>query len=157
MNTMRPRYIVSACLAGIACRYDGRATACPAVMRLMQEGRAVAACPECLGGLPTPRPCCELVGDRVVNRHGEDVTAAFLQGVRAATALARENGCTAAILKSRSPSCGCGQVYDGTFTGVLRAGDGLWAADLRQAQMALYTEECLPEECLPEECLPGDE
>ena len=141
---MHPRYIVSACLAGIACRYDGRATPCAAVMRLMEEGRAVAACPECLGGLPTPRPACELSGQRVVNKNGEDVTTAFLLGAQAATALARQGGCTAAILKSRSPSCGCGQVYDGTFTGTLRKGDGLWADDLRRAGIALFTEERLP-------------
>ena len=143
---MRPRYIVSACLAGIACRYDGRATPCPTVMRLMEEGRAVAACPECLGGLPTPRPACELVGQRVINSRGEDVTAAFLQGAQAATALARLHGCTAAILKSRSPSCGCGQIYDGTFRGALREGDGLWAVDLRRAGISLFTEESLPQD-----------
>lgn len=141
---MRLRYVVSACLAGIACRYDGRATPCSAVMRLMEEGRAVAACPECLGGLPTPRLACELLGSRVVNKNGEDMTAAFLHGAQAATALARQNGCNAAILKSRSPSCGCGQIYDGTFTGTLREGNGLWADELRRAGITLFTEERLP-------------
>ena len=139
------RYIVSACLAGIACRYDGRANTCPKVQQLVAEGRAIPACPEFLGGLGTPRPPCEIVQGKVVNSNGQDVTQHFLLGAQAATEFALQQGCTAAILKSRSPSCGCGQIYDGTFSGVLVKGDGMWAAQLRQAGIALYSEENLPE------------
>lgn len=142
----RPRFIVSACLAGIACRYDGRANTCDAVVWMAAEGRAIPACPECLGGLPTPRTPCEIVHGKVVTRDGHDVTRFFQLGALAATALARQEGCAAAILKSRSPSCGFGQVYDGTFSKCLREGDGIWAAQLRQAGFALFSEECLPEE-----------
>ena len=142
----RPRYIVSACLAGIACRYDGRANTCAAVAQLGAEGRAVAACPECLGGLPTPRTPCEIVNGKVLTRDGHDVTRHFGLGAQAATELAMQEGCTAAILKSRSPSCGFGQVYDGTFSKCLCEGDGIWAAQLRQAGFALFSEGCLPEE-----------
>ena len=139
------RYIVSACLAGIACRYDGRANTCPEVQQLVAEGRAIPACPEFLGGLGTPRPPCEIVQGKVVNSNGQDVTQHFLLGAQAATEFALQQGCTAAILKSRSPSCGYGQIYDGTFSGVLVKGDGMWAAQLRQAGIALYSEENLPE------------
>lgn len=139
------RYIVSACLAGIACRYDGRANACPEVQQLVSEGRAIPACPEFLGGLGTPRPPCEIVQGKVLNSNGQDVTQHFLLGAQAATEFAVQQGCTAAILKSRSPSCGCGQIYDGTFGGVLVKGDGIWAAQLRQAGIALFSEENLPE------------
>ncbi len=142
----RPRYIVSACLAGIACRYDGRANTCAAVVQMVAEGRAVAACPECLGGLPTPRMPSEIVHGKVMTRDGHDVTRFFRLGAQAATDLARQQGCTAAILKSRSPSCGYGQVYDGTFSKGLCEGDGIWAAQLRQAGFALFSEECLPPE-----------
>lgn len=141
------RYAVSACLAGIACRYDGGHNLCLPVARLVKEGRAVPVCPECLGGLPTPRCPSELRGRRVVSRAGQDVTAAFQRGARMALEAARLAGCTAAILKKRSPSCGVGSVYDGTFRHVLREGDGVWAALLRREGFALFSEDALPEGC----------
>lgn len=140
------RYIVSACLAGIACRYDGCANACPKVQTLVEAGRAIPACPEFLGGLATPRPPCEIIEDKVVTNDGQDVTRHFLLGAQAATEFALQQGCTAAILKSRSPSCGYGQIYDGTFSGVLVEGDGIWAKQLRHAGIALFNEESLPPE-----------
>lgn len=143
---MEIRYVVSACLAGEPCRYDGSAQACPAVSRLVEQGRAVSVCPEVLGGLETPRSPCERVGDRVMNRDGQDVTEPFERGAAMATALARENGCTAAILKSRSPSCGFGRIYDGTFSHQFCEGDGVWAQNLRQQGFSLYSEESLPDE-----------
>ena len=142
----RPRYIVSACLAGIACRYDGRANTCAAVAQLVAEGRAVAACPECLGGLPTPRTPCEIVNGKVLTRDGHDVTRHFGLGAQAATELARQEGCTAAILKSRSPSCGFGQVYDGTFSGRRIPGRGVTAALLHAQGIRLLSELTFPEQ-----------
>lgn len=140
----KPYYVVSACLAGVACRYDGGSNLCPKVLQLVEEGWAVPACPEALGGLPVPRTPCELKGGRVISRDGRDMTAAFLRGAQRALEIVQEHGCTAAILKSRSPSCGVGCVYDGSFTRRLRPGQGVWAQLLREAGLALYSEENLP-------------
>ncbi len=150
----RPRYVVSGCLAGIACRYDGGSNPCPQVMRLVAAGLAVPLCPESLSGLPVPRPPCEHCAPgrgehdaiRVLSRDGRDLTAAFLRGAERAFRAASAVGCREAILKSRSPSCGVGQVYDGTFSRSLRPGDGLWARLLREAGFTLWTEEHLPPE-----------
>ena len=141
---MAPRYVVSACLAGERCRYDAGDNTCAPVVRLVEEGRAIAVCPEVLGGLETPRSPCERVGDRVMNRDGQDVTAAFEQGAARAVEIARKEGCTAAILKSRSPSCGFDRIYDGSFSHVFCVGDGVWAAMLRAEGFDLYSEESLP-------------
>lgn len=92
----------------------------------------------------------ERVGDRVLTRDGQDVTAAFARGARLALALARREGCTAAILKSRSPSCGWGRIYDGTFSRALHAGDGVWAQLLRREGFPLFSEEHLPDGVIPE-------
>lgn len=137
-------YVVSACLAGLACRYDGGGNACGAVVALVDAGLAVPACPETLGGLPVPREPCEQRGGRVVGRDGVDRTEAFLRGSRKALAVALAHGCRAAILKSRSPSCGCGRIYDGTFSRTLTPGMGTWARLLQEAGLELYTEENLP-------------
>lgn len=149
----RPRYVVSGCLAGCACRYDGGSNPCPQVVRLVAAGLAVPLCPESLSGLPVPRPPCEQCATgperddiRVLSRDGQDLTAAFARGAERALRAALAVGCREAILKSRSPSCGVGQVYDGTFSRSLRPGDGLWARLLRQAGFTLWTEEDLPPE-----------
>lgn len=147
----RPRYVVSGCLAGLRCRYDGASNPCPQVVELVETGLAVPVCPESLSGLPVPRPPCEQVREapgkdsiRVLSRDGADVTAAFERGAERALAAALATGCRAAILKARSPSCGVGQVYDGTFSHRLRPGDGLWARRLREAGFSLWTEDDLP-------------
>lgn len=146
MATQPMRYVVSACLAGQACRYDGGSNPCPAVIRLVEEGRAVPACPEGLAALPIPRPPFEQVGERVLSRDGQDLSEDFLRGARLALHKALEQGCVAAILKSRSPSCGFGLIYDGTFSRRLCAGEGVWARLLREAGIKLYSEESLPPE-----------
>ena len=133
--------MVSACLAGTPCRYDGRSNLRPEVAALVENGEAVPVCPEVLGGLPTPRTPSERQGDRVMSAEGDDVTGAFSAGAEAALYIAEECGCSAAVLKSRSPSCGCGRIYDGTFTHTLIDGDGLFAALLRKKGFQLFTEE----------------
>ena len=138
------RYVVSACLAGLPCRYDGRTNLKPEVAELVASGLAVPVCPEELGGLPTPRTPSELREGRVVAADGRDVTAEFSAGAEAALYIAEEYGCCAAILKARSPSCGCGRIYDGTFTRTLIEGDGLFAALLRKKGFELFTEETWP-------------
>ena len=140
------RYVVSGCLAGLSCRYDGGSKPCEAVRRLVEDGLAVTACPESLSGLPVPRPPCEQRDGRVIMRTGEDVTEAFERGAERAMHIVRKHGCTAAILKARSPSCGFGRIYDGSFTGATCEGEGLWARRLREAGLALYSEEALPSE-----------
>lgn len=155
-----PRYVVSGCLAGLSCRYDGGSNPCPEVVKLVEAGLAVPLCPESLSGLPVPRPPCEQVPDgdghgaeqgaiRVLSRDGTDVTAAFEAGAERALAAALASGAREAILKARSPSCGVGEVYDGTFSHRLRPGDGLWAALLRAAGFSLWTEDELPPQCAP--------
>ena len=133
--------MVSACLAGHPCRYDGRSNLRPEIASLVEAGQAVPVCPEVLGGLPTPRTPGERKGDRVLSAKGEDVTSAFASGAEAALYIAEECGCCAAILKARSPSCGCGHIYDGTFTRTLVDGDGLFAELLRKKGFQLFTEE----------------
>lgn len=136
-------YVVSACLAGVSCRFDGGHTPREQVIELVRQGLALPVCPEQLGGLPTPRPPCELRGGHVVTIDGEDVTDAFERGVVEGVRLAVMAGCTEAILKARSPSCGCGHVYDGTFSGRLVPGDGVFAKALRAAGISVRPDDSL--------------
>ncbi len=138
------KIVVSACLAGVPCRYDGKASLIETVAKLVREGAAMAVCPEMLGGLACPRSPCEIVNGRVVDASGEDVTGAFEQGAREALRQAVAAGCVTAILKSRSPSCGSGMVYDGTFSGILVPGDGVFAALLKNNGMNVLSEEDFP-------------
>ena len=124
--------LVSACLLGCACRYDGQSKPNPLAQELAKRGLAVPVCPEQLGGLPTPRKPSERRGERVVMSDGRDVTAEYRRGAEEALRLARLYGCTAAVLKERSPSCGSGQIYDGSFSGTLTDGWGTAAALLRE-------------------------
>ena len=143
--------LVSACLAGRACRYDGRANPDDEVARLVSRGLAVLVCPEEDGGLGTPRPPAEIVGGdggdvldgraRVITREGEDVTQAYLDGARIALEAARAKGAESAILKARSPSCGKGCIYDGSHSRTLKQGEGVTAALLRRAGISVTTEE----------------
>ena len=133
--------MVSACLVGQPCRYDGRSNLRPEIAELVHCGLAVAVCPEVMGGLPTPRTPSEQKGGRVVAADGRDVTAEFTAGAEAALYIAEECGCCAAVLKARSPSCGCGRIYDGTFSRTLIEGDGIFASLLRKKGFELFTEE----------------
>ena len=133
--------LISACLLGFPCRYDGAGKADARLQALAKTRRLIPVCPEQLGGLPTPRPPAERVGERVLARDGTDVTPAFVRGAEETLRLARQLGCTTAILKARSPSCGSGQIYDGTFSGRLVSGSGVTAALLRQNGIAVRTEE----------------
>lgn len=125
------RILISACLLGASCRYDGAAKPHPLAQALAERHQLVPVCPEQLGGLPTPRPPAERQGDRVVTRAGGDVTAQYRRGAEEALALCRLLDCQAAVLKERSPSCGSGEIYDGTFTGTRVPGDGVTAETLR--------------------------
>ena len=135
------RILVSACLLGVRCRYDGESKACPAVLDLAKEHELVPVCPEQLGGLPTPRTPAEIQGERVVTRDGRDVTQAYQTGAEETARLYQLLRCDCAILKARSPSCGCGQVYDGAFSGTLTPGDGIAAQALKRINARVITEE----------------
>ena len=132
--------LVSACLLGTPCRYDGRSKADARIQALAEKYELVPVCPEELGGLPTPREPSERQGERIVMRSGRDVTAEYRRGAEAALALCLQNGCKAAVLKEKSPSCGCGQVYDGTFSRRLIEGDGVTAELLKAHGVAVYGE-----------------
>lgn len=134
--------LVSKCLAGVPCRYDGGDNLVPELRDLVESGRAVAVCPEVLGGLPTPRTPSERLGDgRVISRSGEDVTDAFMLGAQRAMAICRAYGCGGAVLKARSPSCGRDMIYDGSFTSTRVAGNGVFAQLLLDAGIPVLTEE----------------
>ena len=132
--------LISACLLGVRCRYDGGSKPQPGVEELAGRYRLIPVCPEQLGGLPTPREPSERRADAVVTKSGADVTAQFRRGAEQALHLARLYGCKAAVLKERSPSCGSGEVYDGTFSGRLTPGDGVTAALLKANGIAVYGE-----------------
>ena len=134
------KLLVSACLMGVGCRYDGKSNELPQLAELIARHDCIPACAEIFGGLPTPRVPAEIVGDRVVNKEGRDVTAEFARGAKEVARLAQVTGCTAALLKERSPSCGCGQVYNGTFTKTLVEGDGLTARALKELGLTVYGE-----------------
>ena len=140
-----PIYLVSACLAGRCCRYDGRANEHPLCRQLVQKGLAIPVCPECDGGLPTPRPPAEIQGDRVITCQGQDVTEAYEKGAQIALETAQKFGISKAILKARSPSCGSGQIYDGTFSHRLVPGIGVTCALLNSHGIQVYSEEELAE------------
>ena len=140
----RPAILVSACLLDVRCNHRGLASPSRAVADLASNAHLVPICPETVGGLPTPRPAAELQSDGSVRTaDGTDVTDAYRRGAEAAVALARAVNAERAVLKARSPSCGCHEVYDGTFTRTLTAGEGITAAALRAAGVEVVSEEDL--------------
>jgi len=121
--------LVSACFLGMGCRYDGTGYLLEELNLLKEKHTLIPICPEIYGGLQTPRDPAEILNDRVITKKGQDVTSEFHKGANEIIKLARFYQCTHAILKERSPSCGHGKIYDGTFTGTLINGNGV-AADL---------------------------
>lgn len=145
---MKP-LLISRCLLGDPCRYDGKSR--PLAAETLQALRArydlFPVCPEVLGGLPTPRTPSERQGDRVVMKTGADVTEEYRRGAEAALQAAQENQVCAAVLKERSPSCGKGKIYDGTFTGTLKEGNGVTAEVLLNAGFTVYGESEIEKLC----------
>jgi len=143
--------LVSACLAGICCKYNGGNNGIPLIKELVKQGKTIPLCPEQLGGLPTPRLPAEIKGGSardvlqgkasVVREDGADVTENFIRGAREVLKFCQEMGIRRAILKSKSPSCGKGLVYDGTFTGKLIEGNGVTAQLLIDDGIEVMTEE----------------
>ncbi len=143
--------LISACLLGINCKYNGKNNRCPAVIDLGQEISIIPVCPEQLGGLSTPRCPAEITGGDgkdvlegkagVFNEKGEEITSHFLKGASETLKIARMLGAEEALLKARSPSCGEGQIYSGSFDGQTKKGDGVTAALLKQKGIYVFTEE----------------
>ena len=137
----KPRMLISACLLGVQCRYDGGGQAIPQLRRLMERYELIPICPEQLGGLPTPRVPAERQDDRVVTRDGRDVTDAFARGAEQACRIAGLYGAQLALLKARSPSCGWGEIYDGSFSGRKIPGSGVAAEQLASMGVSIYNED----------------
>jgi uncharacterized protein YbbK (DUF523 family) len=140
--TPRSSIVVSACLLGVPCNHRGEASTNDAVLSLRATHRLVPVCPEVAGGLPTPRDAAEIQPDGGVRTcAGVDVTDAYARGAAHATRLATAVGATTAVLKARSPSCGCREVYDGSFSRTLVDGGGVTARALRDAGLTVLSEE----------------
>ena len=132
--------LISACLLGIPCRYDGRSVKAVDVSALREKYNLIPVCPGIYGGLPTPRTPSERQGDKTVMKDGRDVTENYLLGAKAAYDLCLELGCKKALLKEKSPSCGKGKIYDGSFTGTLTEGNGVTAEYLMARGIEVYGE-----------------
>jgi len=135
--------LCSACLLGINCRYDEKVKPNKKVLKLAKKEILIPVCPEQLGGLPTPREPSEQRGKRVITESGRDVTKNFENGAKQVLKLAKLFGIKEAILKQRSPSCGSGEIYDGTFTGRIITGDGVTTRLLKKNGVKVICEEDL--------------
>lgn len=137
------KILVSACLLGCQTRYDGASKPCDAVLALAEENVLIPVCPEQLGGLPTPRLPSERTpdGTKVMAKNGTDVTEQYMRGAQTALRLAELNRVDLCILKSGSPACGCGLIYDGSFSGRKVPGYGVAAQLLKEAGYTVMTEE----------------
>ena len=157
----KPKILISACLLGENCKYNGGnnedAILADALAKLMQIYELVAVCPECMGGLTTPREPAEICSNgRVLTKFsGRDVTREFVFGAQICADIARKNACKIAVLKERSPSCGIGWIYDGSFTGQLVSGDGITAAALKKLGVRVVGESALAELNLEKEAENG--
>lgn len=138
-------YLISSCLVGINCRYNGTSTLNLALKKMIEEGKAIAVCPEVLAGLPTPRESCEIQNIaercRVISKSGKDYTNAFVEAAKATLNICISQNISNAILQSRSPSCGFGEIYDGNFSGKLTIGNGLTAELLFKNGIKIFTDE----------------
>ena len=136
---MKEKILVSACLLGINCKYSGGNNYSDEVMEFLREYEIIPICPEQLGGLPTPRPASEITGNKVMNNEGKDVTINYKNGAEATLKIAKLLGVKKALLKAKSPSCGNGTIYDGTFSGILIDGDGITTKLLKENNIEVIT------------------
>ena len=134
--------LVSACLLGTPCRYDGASRPCGELARLEVLGhRLIPVCPEVMGGLPTPRDPAERQGDKVISCTGKDVTKEYTKGAETALYFAKLNHVDFAVMKAKSPSCGKRLIYDGTFTGNKIPGNGVTVELLNANGIPVFTED----------------
>ena len=137
------KILVSKCLLGYNCRYKGDNCINSKVLELAKENEIIGVCPEVEGGLPTPRDPSERVADRVFSKAGKDVTQEYEKGAEIALKLAQDNNVDLVIFKAKSPSCGCGIIYDGTFSGNKIPGNGVATELLLKNGFRVITEENL--------------
>lgn len=140
--------VISKCLLGCKCRFDGKSKPCQEVIDLASKCNVIGVCPESEGGLVAPRPPAERQGNKVIASDGKDVTQEFELGAN--NCLKKVNGSKAplAVLKAKSPSCGAGLIYDGTYTAKLIKGDGVFTSKLREEEICVVTEEMV-KKCKP--------
>lgn len=136
---MKEKILVSACLLGTNCKYSGGNNYSEEVMEFLKDYEIIPICPEQLGGLPTPRPASEIIGNKVMNNEGTDVTSNYQKGAEEALKIAQLLGIKKALLKAKSPSCGNGKIYDGTFSGTLTTGDGITTKLLKENNIEVIT------------------
>ena len=132
---------ISACLLGTPCRYDGKSKEYKGIKELEQYYNLIPICPECLGGLSTPRVPSEIVNGKVINKEGFDNTLCFTNGAKKALTIYEDNNCAFAILKESSPSCGANWIYDGSFSGKKIKGMGICAKMFEEKGIKVYTED----------------
>lgn len=132
--------LISGCLLGLKCRYDAKEKKLPEIEKLIESYNLIPVCPEQLGGLPTPRIPAERVKDRIITQVGVDVTKEYQLGAEEALKIAKLYNCKKAILKEKSPSCGCGKIYDGTFSKNLIVGNGITADLLLKNGIEIFGE-----------------
>lgn len=135
------RILVSACLLGYNCKYNGKNNYNSKIVELLKEHEVVPVCPEMLGGLSCPRIPCEKVGDKIMDKEGNDCTKQFIKGAEIALNRAKEKQVDFAILQRRSPSCGYSLIYDGTFNGNLIVGSGIFAQKLQSLDIPIMEAE----------------
>jgi len=139
------KILISACLIGDKCKYDGHTNYTPEYQKLLEKYELVPFCPEVEGGLPTPRKPSERKGDRVINNAGKDVTKQFQTGAEKALNICKYLDIKIAVLKENSPSCGSNQIYDGNFKNKLIKGEGVTTELLRKNGITVYTESQIEE------------
>ena len=138
---MKEKILVSACLLGKACRYDGKSKKHPDIEKVSEKFEIIPICPEVLGGLDTPRLPCELRNGKAIRSDGEDMTDFYSRGAEITLEKAKEDGCKIALLKEKSPSCGSGFIYDGSFLGKLIQGQGITATLLAENNIRVVSED----------------
>lgn len=140
---MKEKILVSACLLGVDCKYSGGNNSNEKVLEYIKDYEVIPVCPEIMGGLPTPRSASERIGDKVISNQGIDVTNEYTKGALETLKLAKLFNVKKALLKAKSPSCGKGKIYDGTFSGVLVNGNGLTSELLESNGISVITEQDL--------------
>ena len=140
---MKEKILISACLLGVNCKYDGTNNDNEKVNEYIKDKELIIICPEIMGGLTTPREPSEILNEKVISKSGKDVTQNFKRGANETLMLAKKFNVKKALLKSKSPSCGCGLIYDGTFNGKLIKGDGITTELLKKHGREVLTEKDL--------------
>ena len=139
MEKSKEKILVSSCLLGLNCRFDGENNYSKEIDEFLKDYEVVPVCPEIMGGLPTPRIGAERVGDKVFTKDGRDVTAQYKKGAEEVLYLAKKYNIKKALFKLRSPSCGSNKIYDGTFTNTVTDGNGVTAELLKENGIEIIT------------------